>query len=369
MRGVLQVQGGVDGGRNACLLSATGGGKKDKQMKNYGKKILLGHGSGGILSRRLIEEVFVPAFDNPLLSPLNDQALFRLNASKVAFTTDSYVVNPIFFPGGDIGKLAVCGTINDLAVGGATPLYLSASFIIEEGLDFSDLKKIVLSMSEAAKKSNVQIVTGDTKVVERGKGDALFINTAGIGVVGDSVNLSPTLIMPGDAVIVSGSMGDHGIAIMTHREGIEMDAPVESDCAALHELTSDMLRACPGIKAMRDATRGGLATVLNEFAASSNTAIVIREADVPVKDAVKGACEILGFDPLYLANEGKLVAVVPEEDAGRCLAAMRKNHLGKDAAIIGRVAAEPKGKVLLETSIGNKRILEMLSGEQLPRIC
>lgn len=341
-------------------------------MKKEHKNILLAHGSGGSLTRSLIEELFLTSFDNPLLAPLNDQTVFTLPSSKLAFTTDSYVVNPIFFPGGDIGKLSVCGTINDLAVGGAEPVYLSASFIIEEGMEVEDLKRVVASMADTAKKEGVQIVTGDTKVVERGKGDKIFINTAGIGVINGGLSLSPTLIRPGDAVIVSGAIGDHGIAILTHREGIELDVPVESDCAALHNLVRDMLKAAKGdnaIKAMRDPTRGGVATVLNEFASSSNTAIVIREDEIPVRDEVRGACEILGFDPLYLANEGKLIAVVAREYSERVLKAMRENPLGRDSAIIGEVAAEPKGKVILETSVGNRRILEMLSGEQLPRIC
>ncbi len=342
-----------------------------------GKKILLAHGSGGSLTRRLIEDVFAGAFDNELLAPLNDQAVFTVPKSQLAFTTDSYVINPIFFPGGDIGKLSVCGTVNDLAVGGAKPLYMSASFIIEEGLDMDDLKKVVESMAKEAGASGVSIITGDTKVVERGKGDKLFINTAGIGVVQDGVSLSPTLIRPGDAVIVSGTIGDHGIAVMTKRAGIEMEVPVESDCASLWTLVAEMLGAGGCIKAMRDATRGGVATVLNEFAISSGTTIVIDENLLPVKDAVTGACELLGFDPLSLANEGKLVAVVSGESAVRVLEAMQKNPLGRDAAIIGSVektaggasAAGQKGRLLMETRIGNRRIIDMPSGEQLPRIC
>ncbi|HEY4706692.1 MAG: hydrogenase expression/formation protein HypE [Deltaproteobacteria bacterium GWA2_55_10] len=334
------------------------------------KTILLAHGSGGSYSRRLVEEVFAKAFSNPLLAPLNDQAVFTLPAKKLAFTTDSYVVNPIFFPGGDIGKLSVCGTINDLAVGGAEPVYLSASFIIEEGLSMEELLRIVLSMAKTAKEAGVSIVTGDTKVVERGKGDKVFINTAGIGVLNIDQELTPANIRPGDVVIVSGTMGDHGIAILTHREGIQMESPVESDCAALHTLTNAMLAAAPsGIKAMRDPTRGGLATVLNEFAASAGCSISIREDDIPVREAVKGACEILGFDPLYLANEGKLIAVVEAGSVEAVLKAMRSHPLGKDAAVIGVAEEGHKGKVLLETSIGNRRILDMLSGEQLPRIC
>lgn len=342
-----------------------------------GKKIILAHGSGGSLTRRLIEDVFAGAFANELLAPLNDQAIFAMPKSQLAFTTDSYVINPIFFPGGDIGKLSVCGTVNDLAVGGAKPLYLSAGFIIEEGLDIDDLKKVVESMAKEARAQGVSIITGDTKVVERGKGDKLFINTAGIGVVQDGLSLSPTLINPGDAVIVSGTIGDHGIAVMTKRAGIEMEVPVESDCASLWSLVSDMLGAGGCIKAMRDATRGGVATVLNEFALSSATTIVIDENLLPVKDAVTGACELLGFDPLSLANEGKLVAVVSGGSAERVLAAMKKNPLGIDAAIIGVVeeatsyadGAVAKGRLLMETRIGNRRIIDMPSGEQLPRIC
>lgn len=333
------------------------------------RTVLLAHGSGGSYSRRLIEDVFAKAFSNPLLAPLNDQAVFSLPAKKLAFTTDSYVVNPIFFPGGDIGKLSVCGTINDLAVGGARPVYLSASFIIEEGLSMDELKRVVESMAKTAKEAGVSVITGDTKVVERGKGDKIFINTAGIGVV-DGPELSPLNMRPGDVVIVSGTMGDHGIAIMTHREGIRMDAPVVSDCAPLHTLALDIITAAPdGVRAMRDPTRGGLATVLNEFASSSSSCISIMEEKVPVKDAVRGACELLGFDPLYLANEGKLVAIVSAEKSSAVLDAMRGHPLGKDAAVIGTVAEGPKNKALLETCIGNTRILDMLSGEQLPRIC
>ncbi|WKZ17886.1 MAG: hydrogenase expression/formation protein HypE [Candidatus Jettenia sp. CY-1] len=333
------------------------------------ERILLSHGSGGKLSYQLIHEIFLKAFNNEFLSPLNDQAIFNLPTSRLAFTTDSYVVNPIFFPGGDIGKLSVCGTVNDLAVGGAEPLYLSASFIIEEGILIEELRMIVDSMAQTANHVKVKIITGDTKVVERGKGDKLFINTSGIGIVKDGIHLSPLLIKPGDAILVSGHLGDHGIAIMCHREGIQMESPVQSDCAALHELVQDVISRSPGIRAMRDPTRGGLATTLNELAVSSGCGMIIREEDIPIKEEVKGACEILGFDPLYLANEGKLIAIVSKDLADTVLEAMRKNPLGKDASIIGTVVDEPRGKVLLETSIGNRRILDMLSGEQLPRIC
>ncbi|MCF6159384.1 MAG: hydrogenase expression/formation protein HypE [wastewater metagenome] len=332
-------------------------------------RILLSHGSGGKLSYQLIQEVFLKAFNNEYLSPLNDQAIFHLPTSRLAFTTDSYVVNPIFFPGGDIGKLSVCGTINDLAVGGAKPLYLSASFIIEEGILVEELKGIVNSMAQTAYHAGVKIITGDTKVVEKGKGDKLFINTSGIGVIQQDIHLSPLSIRPGDMILVSGSVGDHGIAVMTHREGIHMEIPVESDCAPLHELVHTVTSQSDGIRAMRDPTRGGLATTLNELASSSGCGMIIRENDIPVKEEVKGACEILGFDPLYLANEGKLIAIVSKDSASVVLDAMRKDPRGKDAALIGTVVDRPQGKVLLETSIGNKRILDMLSGEQLPRIC
>lgn len=333
------------------------------------ERILLSHGSGGKLSYQLVHDVFLKAFGNEILAPLNDQAIFNLSASRLAFTTDSYVVNPIFFPGGDIGKLSICGTINDLAVGGADPLYLSVSFIIEEGILMEDLKTIVDSMARTADHAKVKIVTGDTKVVEKGKGDKLFINTSGIGVVREGLNLSPSLIRPGDIVLVSGSIGEHGIAIMTHREGIQMESPVESDCAALHGLVKDMVSRSNGIRAMRDPTRGGLATTLNELAISSGYGMLIKEDDIPMKEEVKGACELLGFDALYLANEGKLIAVVSKDSAAAVLEAMRENPLGRNASMIGTVVNEPRGKVLLETSIGNKRILDMLSGEQLPRIC
>lgn len=339
-------------------------------MPKEPERILLAHGSGGSLSRRLVEDIFLSAFDNAFLAPLNDQAVFDVSSRSLAFTTDSYVIRPIFFPGGDIGKLSVCGTINDLAVGGAVPLYLSASFIIEEGMFFDELQRVVASMAQTAKKADVQIITGDTKVVERGKGDKLFINTAGIGAINGTARLSPDKIRTGDVIIVSGSMGDHGIAILAERDGIDMDTPVLSDCAPLHGLVRAMLLAVPdGIRAMRDPTRGGLATVLNEFAARANLAMTIKEATIPVKTEVKGACEILGFDPLYLANEGKLIAVVSPENASACLSAMKKDPLGRDSAIIGTVEEKPKGRVILETQVGSRRILEMLSGEQLPRIC
>ncbi len=337
------------------------------------KKILISHGSGGLLTRRLIEELFVSEFDNPLLAQLNDQAIFeRPPSGRLALTTDSYVVTPLFFPGGDIGKLAVCGTVNDLAVGGAVPKYLSASFIIEEGMEIAELKRVVHSMANTAKEAGVEIVTGDTKVVERGKGDRLYINTAGIGMIEEGVELDPTRIAPGDVIILSGTIGDHAIAVLTEREGIELETELESDCAALHRLIEKMLGATEnrnGIKAMRDATRGGVATVLAEFAESSKTSLLIKEETVPIKESVRGATELLGFDPLYLANEGKLVAVVAKDDVDAVLGAMKSDPDGVDAAVIGVVEKAPAGKVVLETVIGNRRPLELLAGEQLPRIC
>ncbi len=333
------------------------------------ERIALSHGSGGRLTHHLIEDMFLRFFDDPILQELNDQAIFRSPSSRIAFTTDSYVVNPIFFPGGDIGKLSVCGTVNDLVVGGAEPLYMSVSFIIEEGLPVTDLERIVASMAETSRKTGIRIVTGDTKVVERNKGDKIFINTTGIGVVRDGIDLSPRHIKPGDVIIVSGTIGDHGIAILTHREGIGMETPVESDCAPLNGLVRDILDGSDGIRAMRDPTRGGLATVLNEFAHQCGLCILVKEEDVPVRDEVRGACEILGFDPLYLANEGKIVVVASEDEASGILDAMRKNPLGREASIIGRVLKEPERKVLIETPVGNRRILDMPSGEQLPRIC
>jgi len=333
-------------------------------------RILMAHGSGGQMTRALVTDIFRTAFSNDLLNPLNDQAVFESPGARLAFTTDSYVVSPIFFPGGDIGHLAVCGTINDLAVGGAEPLYLSASFIIEEGLEVEELRRVVNSMAETARASGVKIVTGDTKVVERGHGDKIFINTAGVGRIADGVELGPELIRPGDAVILSGTAGDHGMAVLAGREGLEMELGIESDCAPLWTLAKTIIDAGGGgVRAMRDATRGGVATVLCEFAESSDTCITISEETVPVSPAVRGACEMLGFEPLYLANEGKLVAVVDAAYADAVAGAMRAHPYGRNAAVIGTVAEAPAGRVLLETTIGNTRPLEMLSGEQLPRIC
>jgi len=337
----------------------------------------LAHGGGGRAMRDLIEDVFVSTFDNPTLAALEDQAVFALaelatHGDRLAFTTDSYVVDPLFFPGGDIGTLAVSGTVNDLAVCGATPLYLSCAVVIEEGLAVDILRRVAASMQRVALEAGVAIVTGDTKVVERGCADKLFINTAGIGVVRRDVSISARNARPGDVVIVNGYLGDHGAAILVARQQLALEADVESDCCPLNGLIAVMLDACPQIHCLRDATRGGVATVLNEFVQSSNVTIRLREADLPLREEVKGACEILGLDPLYLANEGKLVAVVPADAAGRVLAAMRAHPAGREAAAIGTVEVcevGAGGLVVMQTAFGGQRIVDMLVGEQLPRIC
>ncbi|MGD0352809.1 MAG: hydrogenase expression/formation protein HypE [Dehalococcoidia bacterium] len=330
--------------------------------------ILLAHGSGSRLSHDLIEKNFLPPLTNPLLARLDDSAVFDLSG-RLAFTTDSYVVSPIFFPGGDIGKLAVCGTVNDLSMSGAAPLYLSLSFIIEEGLTIGKLKKVVGSIKAAAEEAGVNIVTGDTKVVNRGSADKLFINTSGIGIIPEGVDISGANAKLGDKIILSGTIGDHGIAVMSQREGLKFSVPVQSDCAPLNKLVSQMLEASRRIHCLRDPTRGGLATTLNEFARQSGVGIRIEEEKIPVLDAVRAACELLGFDPLYVANEGKLVAIVAPNDAGKILARMKRNKYGADAAVIGEVTDEHKGKVILKTRLGASRIVDMLSGELLPRIC
>jgi len=336
-------------------------------------KILLAHGSGGRLSHELVGKEFVPPWANPILDQLNDSAVFSLardgSGPRLAFTTDSYVVKPLFFKGGDIGRLAVCGTVNDLAMVGAEPLYLSASFVIEEGLPLSTVRAVVRSMREAAAEAGVHIVTGDTKVVEGGAADGLFINTAGLGVVPVGLDIGGGCAQVGDAVILSGSIGDHGIAVLSQREGLEFESPVASDVAPLNRLVAAMLAASPNVHVLRDPTRGGLATTLNEIAGQSGVAVHIEEGKVPLKEGVLAACEMLGFDPLHVANEGKLVAMVAPEDAQAVLAAMRATRYGEEAAIIGEVAAEPVGKVLMGTNIGGTRIVHMLVGEMLPRIC
>jgi hydrogenase expression/formation protein HypE len=332
-------------------------------------KVLLGHGSGGKLSAALLQQIFLPAFGNPLLSRLEDQAVLRVESGRLAFTTDSFVVKPLFFPGGDIGSLAVHGTVNDLAMGGAQPLALSAAFILEEGFALADLRRVVASMAQAAEKVGVPIVTGDTKVVERGCGDGVFINTTGLGVVADGVDLSAANARPGDCVILSGALGDHGITILTARQGLELEGAIQSDSAPLHTLVAAILAAARDVRAMRDPTRGGLASTLNEIAAQSHVGIAIRETALPIHEGVRGACEVLGLDPLYVANEGKLVAIVPAASAEAVLAAMRRHPLGAEAAIIGEVVERHPGLVTMHTPFGTTRIVDMLAGDQLPRIC
>ncbi|MHB1183219.1 MAG: hydrogenase expression/formation protein HypE [Desulfobulbia bacterium] len=331
--------------------------------------IQLAHGSGGRLSAELVSRFFLPRFGNETLNRLEDQAVVDFPQGRLALTTDSFVVDPLFFPGGDIGDLAINGTVNDVCMSGATPLYLAAAFIIEEGLPMVTLHRILLSMEKAAKSAGVQIVTGDTKVVNRGCCDKLFITTTGVGRVPAGANISAANLQAGDTIILSGSIGDHGMAILTSREGLSFASRVQSDTAALNGLVARMLQASPTIHAMRDPTRGGLATTLNEFAAASGVGIVLQEAAIPVRPEVRGACEVLGIDPMYVANEGKLVAVVPGEVADTVVAAMRSHPLGREAAIIGEVVAENRGMVVMRNALGAQRIVDMPVGEQLPRIC
>jgi hydrogenase expression/formation protein HypE len=329
-------------------------------------KILLGHGSGGKLMHALIEEYFSPAFGN---SGAGDSAIIEVRSKKLAYTTDSYVVSPLFFPGGNIGDLAVCGTVNDLSVAGAEPLYLTAGFIIEEGFPLADLKRIISSMATAAQQAGVTIVAGDTKVVNKGKADGVFINTSGIGVLGEGIDISPKNIREGDTVIVSGELGNHGVAILAERNGLTFEPAIVSDTRPLNTLVRSMYQVSGKIRFMRDPTRGGLATTLKEAALESGLCIRIREQALPVPPPVKGACSLLGLDPLYVANEGILMAVVDAGDADRIVSAMRNHDDGKNATIIGTVDRSSPGMVLLETAIGGSRILDMLQGEQLPRIC
>jgi len=332
--------------------------------------VLLAHGSGGRLSHELIRQYFFPVFENPLLAQQNDAAVFALPSDRsLAFTTDSYVVSPIFFPGGDIGRLAVCGTVNDLSTSGVTDSFLSVAFVIEEGLPLNDLQRVVSSMRQAADEAGVSIVTGDTKVVPRGAADRLFITTAGVGAVPSGVVLSGGNCQQGDAIILSGTLGDHGIAVLSQREGLSFSSPIESDCAPLNRMVAEALRACPYIHAMRDPTRGGLATTLNELAVQSGVEMVIDEASIPVDDAVRGACEMLGFDPLYVANEGKMVVIAPSASTQDILDAMRLSRYGQRAVVIGHVRQGNTGRVVLHTRLGTRRIVDMLSGELLPRIC
>ena len=331
-------------------------------------QVLLAHGGGGKLMHDLIEKMFVPAFENSLLCERHDGAVFEVGTSRLAFTTDSYVVKPLFFPGGDIGTLAVNGTVNDLAMCGARPLYLSAGFILEEGMATEDLWRIVLSMKAAAAVAGIEIVTGDTKVVDRGKGDAVFINTAGVGVIEHDLVIGPKHVRPDDVVILSGDIGRHGIAIMAAREGLEFETAIESDCAPLAGVVRSLIGAGVDIHCMRDLTRGGLARALVEIAEACDRQINIEEAKIAVREDVQGACEILGFDPMYLANEGRFVLFVPESDAGTALELLRSVDNGENAAIIGHVSDAPES-VILKSVIGASRIVDMFSGEQLPRIC
>ena len=345
-----------------------------QQTKDKGKTINMSHGSGGKAMRDLINDVFITGFSNATLNQLEDQARLPLKeltaiGDRLAFTTDSYVVDPLFFPGGDIGTLAINGTVNDLAAGGAKALYLSCGFILEEGLPIDTLRRVVASMSQAAREAGVSIVTGDTKVVNHGSADKLFINTAGVGVIGHAVEIAADRAKPGDLVLINGYIGDHGAAIVDARGELELETTIESDCQPLHDLVQTMIAACSEIHCLRDATRGGIATVLNEFAQASNVGIRLDEAAIPLREEVRGMCEILGLDPLYLANEGKMLAVVPHDHAQTVLAAMRSHERGKDAAIIGEVVSQPATRVILQTMFGGERVVDMLVGEQLPRIC
>ncbi len=334
------------------------------------KKIVqLAHGGGGRLMRDLIQEVFVHAFDNSMLASLHDGATWSVEKGTLAFTTDSYVVHPLFFPGGDIGSLAVHGTINDLAMCGAKPLYLSAGFILEEGLSLDVLQQIVNSMAKAAQAAGVSVVTGDTKVVDRGKGDGIFINTSGVGLVPSGIHIAPTLIQPGDAILVSGDLGSHGVAVLSVREGLTFAGDVTSDSAPLHEVVGDLIKSGMEIHCLRDLTRGGLASALNELAVAAKVGMAIDESAVPVLEPVRGACELLGLDPLYVANEGRFVAIVPESQAEAALAVMRRHTVSGKATRIGTVTERHSPPVILRTVIGTNRILDLLSGEQLPRIC
>jgi hydrogenase expression/formation protein HypE len=333
------------------------------------ERITLAHGAGGKATHILIEAIFADRLANPMLDRLEDQAVFDVGSARLAVTTDSYVVSPLFFPGGDIGELAVNGTVNDLAVGGARPLHLSAGFILEEGFAVADLTRIVESMARAAAAAGVTVVTGDTKVVQRGKADGCYINTSGVGVVEHSLTLGADQARPGDAVLVSGPVGEHGITIMLSRGELDIESDLESDTAPLTPLTERLIAAAPGLRCMRDATRGGVATILNEIARASEVAVVVDETAVPVRAEVRGACEILGIDPLYVACEGRMVAIVDGAQADAALAALRTHPLGEQAAVIGRVADDPPGLVLLKTEFGGTRIVDMLVGDPLPRIC
>jgi len=327
------------------------------------------HGAGGRASHDLVAKTFMPALANPILKQLNDSALLNFQDMRLAMSTDSYVVDPIFFPGGDIGSLAVHGTVNDLAMRGAQPCYLSVGFILEEGLEITDLKKLLTSMAEAAREAGVQVVAADTKVVERGKADRIFINTAGVGIIAPGVDIAGQNAKPGDFVLINGPVGDHGIAVLSTREGLSFQTEIQSDSAPLNGLVSDMLEVSRNIHVLRDPTRGGVATALNEVANQSAVGIELEESSLPVRPEVNAACEMLGLDPLYVANEGKVLVMVAPEDADQVLDKMRQHTLGRDSCIIGRIVSEHPGRVVLHTGIGGRRIVDMLSGEQLPRIC
>lgn len=331
--------------------------------------ITMSHGAGGRTMTQLIDQLFLKYFNNEYLAQKNDQACFPVNTGRMVMTTDSYVISPLFFPGGDIGSLSVCGTINDIAMSGARPLYMSVSFILEEGFPLQDLQRIVQSMAKTAEQAKILIITGDTKVVERGKGDGIFITTTGIGVVPEGVTLSSHQAQPGDHVLINGYLGDHGIAIMSQRENMQFEAPIISDTCFLHDLVDTMITAVPSIRCLRDPTRGGLAAVLNEWAQQSHVGFMLEEAQIPIRSAVAGACELLGLDPLYVANEGKLVAICAPADSEKLLTAMRAHPQGQHAAIIGTVIAAPPYFVQMRTSLGGMRLVDWLAGEQLPRIC
>ncbi len=332
-------------------------------------RITIAHGSGGRVTHDLVKDVFYRSFDNDILRRAEDSAVLDIPQNRVAFTTDSFVVKPVFFPGGDIGKLAVCGTVNDLAVSGAVPKYITCGFIIEEGFLLKDLERIVKSMGDWSEKAGVRIVAGDTKVVEKGEADGIFINTSGVGVFEDDVELGVGKITPGDKILLSGTIGDHGIAVLSRRKGLDFETSIRSDCAPLNDMLQEVLRAATGVKFMRDPTRGGLATTLNEIAEEGTTGILINEKDIPVAEEVNGACQLLGLDPLYIANEGKAIVIVAPGDEDKALEAMRRSEYGKNAAIIGEVTGDNTGKVLLKTTLGVTRIVDMMTAENLPRIC
>jgi hydrogenase expression/formation protein HypE len=358
MKVIEEPRAGMDALMGSCPLPLT----------NY-QEIVLAHGSGGKLSQQLIQKIVLPQFGNDLLAPLHDGAILKLPGGRLAFSTDSYVVNPLFFPGGDIGKLAVHGTVNDLAMCGARPQYLSAAFILEEGLPMEDFWRIVQSMRNAAAAAGVLFVTGDTKVVDRGKADKIFINTSGVGMIADGVEIHPARARVGDKILVSGSIAEHGIAIMSVREALEFETEIASDTAPLNRLVEAILTASKNVHVLRDPTRGGVTSALTEIAQTARVGMLLEESQIPIKEAVKGACEILGLDPLYVANEGKLLAIVPASEAEQVLSAMQSHELGREAAIIGEVTGEHPGFVTMKTLVGGTRVVDMLSGEQLPRIC